>query len=132
MLQVVPLVPSARLLSRSDSGNGTTVQQEKEEEEDERRRKFIKYLKVRKRLLSPGAINFHLHFIFVSFATLESYADPVTRWWWCWWWRGRRETTETPWGKASRRGEAFLSARSVKGAGVWHLGSTEYSPFNYG
>ena len=32
-----------------------------------RRRKFIKYLKVRKRLLSPGAINFHLHFIFVSF-----------------------------------------------------------------
>lgn len=29
-------------------------------------RKFIKYLKVRKRLLSPGAINFHLHFIFVS------------------------------------------------------------------
>lgn len=31
-----------------------------------RRRKFIKYLKVRKRLLSPGAINFHLHFIFVS------------------------------------------------------------------
>ena len=32
----------------------------------EARRKFIKYLKVRKRLLSPGAINFHLHFIFVS------------------------------------------------------------------
>lgn len=30
------------------------------------RRKFIKYLKVRKCLLSPEAINFHLHFIFVS------------------------------------------------------------------
>lgn len=40
--------------------------------EARRRRKFIKYLKVQKRLLSPTAINFHLHFIFVSFATLES------------------------------------------------------------
>lgn len=38
--------------------------------EARRRRKFIKYLKVRKRLLSPAAINFHLHFIFVSFVTL--------------------------------------------------------------
>ena len=37
--------------------------------EARRRRKFIKYLKVRKRLLSPAAINFHLHFIFVSFVT---------------------------------------------------------------
>lgn len=40
--------------------------------EARRRRKFIKYLKVRKRLLSPVAINFHLHFIFVSFVTLEN------------------------------------------------------------
>lgn len=38
--------------------------------EARRRRKFIKYLKVRKRLLSPAAINFHLHFIFVSFVPL--------------------------------------------------------------
>lgn len=36
------------------------------------RRKFIKYLKVRKRLLSPGAINFHLHFIFVSLCSFVS------------------------------------------------------------
>lgn len=39
-----------------------------------RRRKFIKYLKVRKRLLSPVAINFHLHFIFVSFVTAREWS----------------------------------------------------------
>lgn len=54
---------------------GTTKTGGGEREEGEaRRRKFIKYLKVRKRLLSPAAINFHLHFIFVSFVTLENEA----------------------------------------------------------
>lgn len=43
-----------------------------------RRRKFIKYLKVRKRLLSPAAINFHLHFIFVSFVTAREWNDVRT------------------------------------------------------
>lgn len=62
LLEVVPLVPSARLYRPTRVVEGG----------DERRRKFIKYLKVRKRLLSPGAINFHLHFIFVSFATLDN------------------------------------------------------------
>ena len=45
----------------------------KGEREARRRRKFIKYLKVRKRLLSPAAINFHLHFIFVSFVTAREW-----------------------------------------------------------
>lgn len=63
--------PSSRL-SRAIPGNHRA----------RRRRKFIKYLKVRKRLLSPGAINFHLHFIFVSFATLDNgeLRGPGTRW----------------------------------------------------
>lgn len=46
--------------------------------EARRRRKFIKYLKVRKRLLSPAAINFHLHFIFVSFVTAREWSGVRT------------------------------------------------------
>jgi len=55
-------------------GTTKTGEGERKEGEARRRRKFIKYLKVRKRLLSPAAINFHLHFIFVSFVTLENEA----------------------------------------------------------
>lgn len=43
------------------------MKKKKDKEKNDVEEKFIKNLKVRKRLLSPGAINFHLHFIFVSF-----------------------------------------------------------------
>lgn len=57
-----------------------------------RRRKFIKYLKVRKRLLSPAAINFHLHFIFVSFVMLEK--------------RNGARTNDEGWGEETAKGES--------------------------